>query len=421
MRFRPALLCLTAVVIGTAPPVANAAPTPGQAPEHAAIVAAYLRDFPGMTEARARAAADAQGAVSAVVDALAATDEFGGAWFDPQSTVLHVYATDAGARAVRLGADHDLRIAVHRTAHSFRELDALADSINASRTRDEVAAGVVAKPESRWNRVTVVTPGARVAATRERFAHDGRVAVKARKNASWTVCVDRFSCGAPARSGTVIGLDGDGAGSAWADWDCSLGFTAAASDGSRWVVTAGHCSNGYTATSCPSSTACWGHGGQYFGPLRQFSPWLESTVDVARIRRDNSYWTMGGYMYNASAPESPVDVDGAITSFASVVQNTSVCQSMWHAVPGASCGLIYDTVSDVLGKVEVSLDSCMGDSGGGWYRITSGGRIAMGIQSQADNGPNCHGQYEHSYFSSLPDINEYWDATSAATIRVETR
>jgi streptogrisin C len=94
---------------------------------------------------------------------------------------------------------------------------------------------------------------------------------------------------------------------------------------------------------------------------------------------------------------------------------------MRFAVLGASCGTVVDPVS-FQGLVEVSIDSCPGDSGGGWYHIgTNSARIAWGIQSRSDDGNECHGAGEHSFFSALPDINTFWDDNSAATIRVETR
>jgi secreted trypsin-like serine protease len=77
-----------------------------------------------------------------------------------------------------------------------------------------------------------------------------------------------------------------------------------------------------------------------------------------------------------------------------------------------------------LGKVVASIDSCEGDSGGGWYHMNSSGRIAWGIQSQADDpdwGEVCHGAGEKSYFSSIPQINEYWDNSTTISIRLETR
>jgi streptogrisin C len=392
-----------------------------------AMIAAYMDEYPGIGETRARQAASNQGARVSFLNQIAARDInlFGGSWYDPQIDTMHVFATtnEMSDRVVTLAKRLGVLVAVELAPYSYPELEELAASINGQRDATEAKNNAVyAGADGRWNQVTVVVSDpALVTKVQQQFSSEPRVRVVALDEAtsSNTSCTSRTACGSPARSGIVIGIDADGAGSGSATQECSLGFTAAASDGSKWIVTAGHCSHG--VGSCPSSTTCWGHGQQFFGPLRDVI--FDGNLDAARIRKDNSYWATGGYIYNGNSPDNPVDVDVAIIYRTSMQQGDTVCLAAWHSSSGADCGIITNLVS-VLGMVETSLQACSGDSGGGWYAPMSGLRWAYGIQSRADDPhdyPNCHTSGKKSYFSALPDINAYWDSHAAATIRVETR
>jgi streptogrisin C len=64
------------------------------------------------------------------------------------------------------------------------------------------------------------------------------------------------------------------------------------------------------------------------------------------------------------------------------------------------------------------LDACPGDSGGGWYWLTSTGRrYAYGIHSRSDTGCHGSGGGSHSWFSALPTVK----STFTPTLNVETR
>lgn len=436
---RTAALALVQVVTLTAlaGPTAAADDT-APVPEYQSMVDAYLRDYPGVPLDRARVAVETQGRRIAMLEELGRTGaaDFGASWYDPRTNLEHVLVTsDAMAATVRaLAARHGVDVVVGRARYRLRDLTALAARINAALTPDMVLErSVFAVADSTMNRVKVITrTPERAAEALAVYANDPRVVVEqGGGTAAPTACTSRTSCGAPFRSGISVGRDWDAGGPQQAEVYCSAGFTARATDGSRWMITAGHCAGAWedagVSSSCASAAygGCWGHGQQWWGPIRDNWPYgvpPYANIDVARARRDNTYWTAGGYMYNAAAPNSPVDVDAAIEFRFTIQVGDPVCQSMLHAVPGASCGTVTNVAHpDWYGMVAVSIDSCVGDSGGGWYMLSGTQRWAVGIQSAADNGSACHGAGEKSYFSAIPDINAYWDNTSAATIRFEYR
>lgn len=391
-------------------------------PEIAEMVAAYLRDYPGIGADVALRAATGQGERATLVERLATSPGFGGARYDPIANRLHIYAVDSAFESgvLKMAAGLNTDLAFEKATSSYRDLEALAGQINATVSDDATRrSAIVAVADGSNNRVAVVVmdPGL-LASAKSQYATDARIVVRdfSQVHPDPTTCVSRTACGTPARSGTVIGIDADGSGSGSATQLCSLGFTAAATDGSKWIVTAGHCADGFTATGCPSSNACWGAGQQYFGPMRSIG--FSGNLDVGRIRKDNAYWATGGYIYNATAPNSPLKVNYSILARSTIVVGDVVCQAVWHAITGSECGTVVN-VASYQGLVETSIDSCYGDSGGGWYALIGSQRWAYGIQSRADNGGICHGAGDHSYFSAIPDINAYWDSTSGATIRVE--
>jgi len=212
---------------------------------------------------------------------------------------------------------------------------------------------------------------------------------------------------------------------------CSLGYAATASDGSWWAITAGHCvaENGGINTR-------WGHGEQYFGPARDsinnFGPYYID-VDVARIRIDNAYWREimpGGYLMNINSSnvvqDTPRVLDDRIIIRSQIDVGDPVCLQARFVRYGDSCGTVTREFNGT-GQVEVgTYDACPGMSGGAWITPANGEYWGFGVHDggrdgcpQFDGGLNSSQGY--SYFSSLPDINDYWDYTSNATIRVDTR
>ncbi len=181
------------------------------------------------------------------------------------------------------------------------------------------------------------------------------------------------------------------------------------------MITAGHCSYSVVG-SCPSSTGCLGHGQQYYGPVRQkwdkTPPYID--VDVARARLDNSYWSVGGYIYSEATPNNP----NALTYYTEVSYvGGSACIS---AKSGDDCAIIRDTVDGDFNLIRVDTDSCGGDSGGLWFRnYASGDNRALGLQSTSTTG--CNVSDGDSWYSGFNAIYDYWDdQNGGATLRLET-
>ena len=168
---------------------------------------------------------------------------------------------------------------------------------------------------------------------------------------------------------------------------CSVGFTGRNSSGTRFVLTAGHCSTGIGVN--------WGTWNQNIGPLGAAVD--SGVVDTARIQVTNSWFTgdTGGQIYVNPGISGCCDLKGVAPTVGYMVAGETVCLSANFTQPtvnGNSCGVL-GTNSDagVRGMARVDgLDACGGDSGGGWYWVSSSGnRYAYGIHSRSDGG--CHG------------------------------
>ena len=174
---------------------------------------------------------------------------------------------------------------------------------------------------------------------------------------------------------------------------CSVGFTGRQTNNARWVLTAGHCSTG--------NGVMWGTGGQNIGPM--YASVNSGSLDVGLIQVTNSWFAydQGGEIYQTAY------VNGVAPSLSYIWAGDTVCLSANFTNPtgGNFCGVV-GTNSDagVRGMVRVDgLDACGGDSGGGWYWLTSTGRrIAYGLHSRSDTG--CHGDAggTRSWFTALP-------------------
>jgi streptogrisin C len=206
--------------------------------------------------------------------------------------------------------------------------------------------------------------------------------------------LSRSNCNDSLRAGLVISTGGS----------CSIGFTARSSNGlTRWVLTAGHCSDG-------TSTTVWSTGGTAIGPLT--SAINSGAVDAAAIQVTNATYradTAGRiYMHNAAGRSVPVN--GAADVMSDISVGDVVCLSANITDPTASsnpCAVI-GSVSDAnaRGLVRVDgYDGCQGDSGGGWYGLASGARIAYGLHSRSNEG--CKVANGTSWFSALP---QFWTA-----------
>lgn len=377
-------------------------------------------------------------------------ETFGGSWYDYDEGVWHLMATDAGtltamtAEARAAGVEVRPRL----VRYGLAALHARADHIVAG--RDPLSAlGRAAGVDVPANRVTFATTRA--------FSTDPMVTFvpPAKNGGSLHACTSRRECGAPLRTGIIIWYEfvrSDGVVARGNS--CSLGFVAGASDGSRWALTAGHCVGGINQK--------WGHGAQYFGPVRQCfqipvseTDQLETNctrspdTDVARIRIDNPYWLMYGFGYLFHEPNVTATVDGAVTSLAQIEVGEFVCLSAWHSsytgytgsgpeaeVNTQPCGrvkTVRDPDPDRIGMTVVSgAVSCQRDSGGGWVHYPGGYnpdgsrvRIAYGINRGGSDpiepGLTCSDGAE-AWFTNLPTVNSTFDHYSpGSNIRVITR
>ena len=358
------------------------------------------------------------------VEALATEPGWAGAWLDARGrTHVNVkLSTRAAVATIRTGL---LRAEVTR---SLTDLDAI--HTRAERVLD--AGGLSGQTKVRVdvarNAVAVaVTPKALVRAQALLQSIVGVLVEsdpRADAKAAPTVCVDRINCGVPIRGGVEIhaGI-----------YTCSAGFSATGSDGSHWLLTAGHCGP-------LDKVFSHGSGNEYYGPVRQkydsnvqnagwFDPTLGRPVwlDFLRIRVDNPYWRSlpGGYLY--ATPTSTVDVKSALAPEA-LTQGQTICRSSFsynHSETADHCGQIV-TYNGQQGRIEISgMVTCSGDSGGAMYvQVAGGGRRAVGIHSgiyYTGSKPNCVQPGQHVWITGVTWAYHYMDINSNATIRVDTR
>jgi streptogrisin C len=380
----------------------------------AAGVAAYHAAFPTITEAAAQAAAAGQDDRKQLYYALqkGGPKTFGGAWFDPPSGVLHVAATDRELldTALDLGKQLDLSVEPSLVEHSFAELDQQAAAVRAR--KDEL--GKVALSHTGIDVTTNQVQVAVTAAQREQLqpladaAGVTLVPLRAGKVQQDAGCTSRAACDWTIRAGSMIWPGSPG------NNNCSVGFTARNSSNKRFTYTAGHCSSGAGVT--------WGTGLQTIGAMggsRNSGP-----LDASVISVDNPWFAFdhGGEIYNEFFPGRTVAVNGVAPSLSFIWSGDLVCLAANFTSPNGPnfCGVV-GTNSDpsVRGMVRVDgFDACPGDSGGGWYWLTSSGhRYAYGLHSRSDTG--CHGDQggSHSWFSPLPTIK----SSFTPSLNVETR
>ncbi len=370
--------------VGTA--TASAADTGANAVE--AGIAAYKAAYPKLSDAQARSAAVGADARRAVYDAAAAdAATFGGAWFDPATGQVNIAATtDAAAKRIGAAARrYAVAVNTVQVKRSAAELEADAAALRAGKDELGRAANGNVGVDVKTNEVVVAVAADRKASLASNAAARGAKLVTASTAAPEldAGCTSRSACDWTLRAGSIIWRGSIAAPTPW----CSIGFTARNASNTRFVLTAGHCTTGVGIN--------WGTGAQNIGPMGASVD--SGVVDTSAIQVTNSWFTgdTGGEIYVQPSTSGWSPVKGVAPSVGYMVAGETVCLSANYTQPtvsGNSCGVL-GTNSDagVRGMARVDgLDACGGDSGGGWYWLSSSGnRYAYGIHSRSDGG--CHG------------------------------
>ncbi len=332
---------------------------------------------------------------------------FGGSWFDALTGMEHLATTDEALLATYedLAADFGVDAQVHLVTFPAEELRMVSATISGL----DPVLGLIGADQSsvdfEQNAVLgTVTPvvsetlgGAVFAASHPSVRLVPGTPIVLQDDP----CNSRYACGAPLRGGVAINRVSDTA-------SCSLGYTASATDGSRWAITAGHCDE--------QLNYLWRHGEQVIGPVRQTLN--DAEIDVARIRIDNGYWRQagGGYLYNYANPNAPLRITLSITNRATIEVDEMVCLNARYSTPSYSCGVITSAYGP-RNMPSVDFDACPGDSGGAWtYRPPGGSSLwAYGVH-QGGTNDTCHALFGYSIFTTVPDMNIVFP-----TIRIEIR
>jgi streptogrisin C len=365
-----------------------------------ANVAAYRSVYPQMSVAQAEKAAAGQETRKALYTALTEKDSarFGGAWYDAPSGVLHLAVTSpaAATRAAALGRELGVDVSTHLVKHSFAQLERAAAALRGGNSALAKAAAGNVGIDVRANKVIAAVASTRLTkltATKlpTSVTLVAKPAIKTEEDAG---CTSRAACDWTVRAGAMLWRGSAGN-------VCSVGFTGRTSGGTRYVFSAGHCSNGNGVN--------WGTGGQSIGPMH--ASMNSGAIDASIIRVTNSWFTgdLGGEIYHETAPGRSLPLKGVAPTLSYIVAGETVCLSANYTQPngGNLCGVVgTNSDASVRGMVRVDgLDACPGDSGGGWYWLpSSGNRYAYGLHSRSDTG--CHGNQggSRSWFSAVPTV-----------------
>jgi streptogrisin C len=400
-----------AAFASTAGPAAAADDARGKQIE--AGIEAYQRAYPKISLENATLAAKQQDERKELYGVLSKGGEqtFGGASFDPVKGVLKVFATDrevAGV-AAETGKQLGLNVETGIVERSFADLERQAAVVRARKDTLGSYARSYGGIETENNRfVIAVTPAQ--AKLVEAAAKEAGVTLVARRSTKTEYdagCTSRSACDWTIRAGSMIWNPTVG------NNNCSVGFTARNSANARFTYTAGHCSSGATL---------WGTGAQSIGTLS--SAQNSGPVDASIIPVTNPWFKFdsGGEIYNEFFPGRTVAVNSVAPTLSFIWSGDLVCLAAnFTSANGPNfCGVVgTNSDSSVRGMVRVDgLDACPGDSGGGWYWLTSTGRrYAYGIHSRSDTGCHGSGGGSHSWFSALPTVK----STFTPTLNVETR
>lgn len=321
-------------------------------------------------------------------------ERFGGVWVDHrQSGVILVGATGTlpVAEVDRLAAAHGLTGHVRATTVRFGQ--PYLESV-AGRLSDQLGEANLGGPDTLevglrpdLNRVEIALPrDAALRPSQQKFLADARLAYGAALVETRTAlrtgaqaCALPY-CDAPLRGGVGINSD-NGVG-------CTAGFTAKKPDGTKWVLTAGHC---LTAAG--------------FNPWQWW--WTSNANGATRPVRGaaQGWWYGGGHAdhavlsvdYGAENPQNWVYAKA--TSPAYTITSSAPGPALWGTylcksgrTSGHMCGTVlspFQTVTyksgvTVKGMVKATIFTCKGDSGGPVYAshkaygITSGSTLEFG-------------------------------------------
>lgn len=357
-----------------------------------------------------------------LVEKWSADPEFGGIHFDFPGNVLTVFGRDerflkrsVDELASSLPSESTMTARTQVVRWSAHDLIAASTALSEHLPMDKEDFGVTL--DYRSNAVVVLLP-ARYEDAREALERDGRYVVEMVKTydrGEPAACTDRYGCGRPLRGGINIGRF---QGTDSTDY-CTLGFTTRATDGSRWVYTAGHC-----VPTIDSTT--WGHGEQEFGQARVTRN--SGGADYVRIRNSNPYWLAGTFGWVYRTPAAPGEINYAVSSDATISVGDTVCYGgRWFTTTTTTCGVIISRAPSTGGRPHVEGPRvCGGDSGGPVTYIAGSARWAYGLISgtiSPRDATNCidNDGTGVSYFSPLPAINAHSDSVSAALVRVDVR
>lgn len=358
-------------------------------PEHREAAALVMAEHPQLSESEAFDRVLGQGDAMMLLEEIGArhADVYGGSWYDSAEDIQHVVVTSRGVFAAieALAAKHGVRTELHMGALSLDELNRIGSDLQEGRV--EAVPAITEEIGELWTDVAAngwtlaLNPSAEAEGIAEavRRTYAGLVDVTIldapAERLGPDVCTSRLACGRPARSGIVLRVNGVNT--------CSLGYRASASDGSKWVFTAGHCG---------MQNDVVGHGRQSFGPIR-LRTFSVAGFDFARARVDNSCWLATGW---------------------------ELCLNAWHSQIGVSCGTVTE-VNTSSGLVRANTHACADDGGGAWTWHDSTGRhwaIGLHVRSTRDGS---HAPGGSSSFYSVPRINQFNNANSLATVRIEVR
>src|SRR4051794_21635472 len=250
-------IALTAAVLSLG--VAGTASAAGPADDGVPLQTAadtYREAFPQMTADQAMTAANQAVDRKAVTDSLIEEDGlyYGGAWYDPPSNTLHLALTTPEAIADANALAGAVKIQTHLVTRSFDQLQRQADGIRHGAGPLSAASKGQVGLDVKTNRVVVDVPADQLPGL-QNAARTAGVTLMADPHLK----VEEDAC---AARNTCDGSIADGAMIAGGGWGCSVGFTAEDPFTlGRFVLTAGHCSNGIGVN--------WtiGGGAQQIGPM----------------------------------------------------------------------------------------------------------------------------------------------------------